>query len=71
MMKDPYPIHGRCWRWRTPWRWSCRCGMAAYPCIAEHLPDLSASSEAIYAAGLRYVQDWRDVERRRWSGRAW
>jgi hypothetical protein len=44
--------------------------MAAYPCIAERLPDLGAPSEAIYTAGLRYAQDWRDVERRRWSGRA-
>lgn len=72
-MKDPYPIHGRRWRWRKPLQWSCRCGMDAYPCVVEEMLsapfDLGASADALYEAGLRFAQSWRDDERRGW-GRA-
>jgi hypothetical protein len=29
------PLHGRRWTWRYPFRWICRCGLEAYPCVVE------------------------------------
>lgn len=74
-MPDPYPVHGRRWRWRVPWQWSCRCGMDAYPCIVMRTlvalrKDAPRHSAETYTQGLRAVHEWRDAERRRWSGRA-
>jgi hypothetical protein len=63
-------MHGRRWRWRKPLQFVCRCGVNAYPCPALQAPDLSAPAEEIYTHGLRAAHEWRDAERRRWSGRA-
>jgi len=74
-MRDPYPTHGKRHRWWAPWRTYCRCGMDAYPCAAERarraVSERAARAAAVtYTAGRQYAQQWRDVERRRWSGRA-
>lgn len=74
-MRDPYPVHGKRRHWRAPWRVVCRCGMDAWPCIVERM--LSAArdddvqvADKLYEQGMRSAREWRDMERRRWSGGA-
>jgi len=61
-MRDPYPMHGRRWSIWHPLGWSCRCGLAAYPCSVER-------SRRRWAAGLAEARDWRDEQRQRWGVR--
>lgn len=66
-MRDLYPKHGRRWTLRYPFRWVCRCGLEAYPCIVEQTLARAelGDAERLYADGLAYARAWQAEERRR------
>jgi len=71
-MRDHYPKHGRRWTPRHPFRWICRCGMAAYPCVVDRMVARAelGDPERLYAEGLAYARAWQAAQRRRWWGRS-
>lgn len=68
-MRDLYPRHGRRWTWRHPFRWVCRCGLDAYPCVVARMQQRERDEirQALDAAadGLDAAREWQHEMRRR------